>query len=237
MFHHRVVQRFTKLSETEQYICQQLVQMQNKVRKCGIVTLAKQCHTSTATLFRTIRALGYDGYTEFKYDFFKSPAKEKKTTDLGIKDTWKAVHKTEKLLNSVKFGELPKENPQTIYICGSGVIQRQAGRELERQLKGSSYIVESVSDTYEWEKIQSHVKSHDIAILISLSGENQGLLEMVATFEIAGAYVIAICLDGVNELSKFSKTVVPYIMPDNKESIIPLYMAVEYVANILKHNE
>ncbi|MGL4662840.1 MAG: MurR/RpiR family transcriptional regulator [Culicoidibacterales bacterium] len=237
MFHHRVVQRFTKLSETEQYICQQLVQMQNKITTCGIVTLAKRCHTSPATLFRTIKALGYDGFTEFKYDFFQKPKIVPENLSNGIQDVWKVMHRTEKILNDIVYEKLPTNEKQTVYICGSGVIQRQAGRELERQLKGSRYVVESISDAYEWEKIKEHIKSDDIAVLISLSGENQILLDMMSTFRVSSTYVIAICLNGINELSKVATTVVPYIMPENMESILPLYMAIEYVAEMLKMNK
>lgn len=237
MFHQRVIQQFTKLSETEQYICQQLVQMQSKIKQCGIVILAKQCHTSTATLFRTIKSLGYDGYTEFKYDFFQKEVAKTDVMGDDIQDIWNSMHQTEKLLDEVQIYTLPVSDIQTVYICGTGVIQRQAGRELERQLKGTRYIVECISDAYEWEKIQSHVKSGDIAVLISLSGENQILLDMVSTFNVANAHTIAICLDGMNTLSKFATTVVPYVFPPNLETIIPLYMAVEYVATFLKHNK
>lgn len=237
MFHQRVIQRFTKLSETEQYICQQLVQIQSNVQQCGIVILAKHCHTSTATLFRTIKSLGYDGYTEFKYDFFRKKTEEKNVGSDDIQSVWKAIHQTEKLLDEIQVFSLPINEIQTVYICGSGVIQRQASHELERQLKGSRYIVESISDIYEWKKIQNHIKSGDIAVLISLSGENQVLLDMVSAFNVANTYTIAICLDGMNELSKFATTVVPYVNPKTVETIIPLYMAIEYVASVLRHNQ
>lgn len=237
MFHRRVVQRFTKLSETEQYICQQLVQIQNNAKRCGIVTLAKRCHTSTATLYRTIKSLGYDGYTEFKYDFFQKASEVVEKSETDIQSVWQAMHKTERLLKGIQYENVIENDKRTVYICGSGVIQRQAAEELERQLKGSHYIVERISDVYEWEKLEPQIQQGDIAVLISLSGENEQLVNMGTSFQLANAHVIAICLDGMNTLSKMASTVVPYKMPQHIESIVPLYMAVEYVVDLLRNHQ
>lgn len=234
MFQHRFIQKFSQLTETEQYICQQLIQMQNNIKPCGIVALSQQCHTSTSTLFRTIQSLGYDGYAEFRYDFFQKNSEQEDKVQTNIQDIWDIIHKTEAILTDIEHISIPKAEKQTIYICGSGVIQRQAGRELARQLKGSRYVIEIISDQYELEKIQTRIHKDDIAIFISLSGENKTLLEMIPTFLVASAFTITICLNSVNTLGKLSHFTVPYEMSAEHETIIPLYMTIEYVAVLLK---
>lgn len=238
MFQQRVVQQFKNLTETEQYICQQLIELQKEVKRCGIVELANQCHTSSATLFRTIQTLGYDGYSAFKQEFF-DVQHNVNVSDLeqkGIEHTWSALHQTERVLNSLSRATLPVIEKQTIYICGSGVIQNQAGKELERQLKGSRYNIERISDEYEWKKVQQHIKRGDIAVLISLSGENKLLLKRATELKVANVYTIGVCHDGMNQLGKMVDLFIPYTMPRKTESVIPLYMALEYITYLLINN-
>lgn len=234
MFQHRLIQHFSQLTETEQYICQQLIQMQNNIKPCGIVALSQQCHTSASTLFRAIQSLGYDGYAEFRYDFFQKNSEQDVKQQTNIQNIWDVIHQTEAVLTDIENVSIPKTDKQTIYICGSGVIQRQAGRELARQLKGSRYVIEIIADQYELEKIQTRINRDDIAIFISLSGENKTLLEMIPKFLVVSAFTITICLNRVNTLGKMSHFTVPYEMLEEHETIIPLYMAVEYVAMLLK---
>src|SRR5699024_8349780 len=60
-----------KLTKTEEYLWAYIENNINKVPKMSIVDLSNEANVSSATVVRTLKKMGYEGFTGFKYELKK----------------------------------------------------------------------------------------------------------------------------------------------------------------------
>ena len=59
------------LTNTEKYLLKYIEEHLELIPSISIVKLSEEANVSTASIVRTMKKLGYDGFTSFKYDLKK----------------------------------------------------------------------------------------------------------------------------------------------------------------------
>ncbi|WP_342189904.1 hypothetical protein [Spiroplasma endosymbiont of Dilophus febrilis] len=94
-----VVQQYSQENEQsiDQLISQTILNNINDFANINLTLLAKQAYTSTASIIRFCKKLGYSGYSEFKFAFLQAYKKKNPTEDASLKNCfscnnfWKGI--------------------------------------------------------------------------------------------------------------------------------------------------
>ena len=64
-FYSYTSERLDRLSNTERNVFNFVIKNMHQVKNMSIRELAAECYVSTPTLFRFVKKLGFEGYSEF----------------------------------------------------------------------------------------------------------------------------------------------------------------------------
>ncbi|WP_342224440.1 hypothetical protein [Spiroplasma endosymbiont of Asaphidion curtum] len=82
-----VVQQYSQESEQsiDRLISQTILSNINDFANINLTLLAKKAYTSTASIIRFCKKLGYSGYSEFKFAFLQAYKKKNPIEDVNLK--------------------------------------------------------------------------------------------------------------------------------------------------------
>jgi len=189
-----------------------------------IIELANASNSSTATIVRFCNTLGYSGYRDFIKNFFhdvetNSDNKENNIYEIDLKSdrkmdiatTIKLVSKLniESITNSLKVisekdiknavNMIDKAREVKLFASsGSKVVAEDAQFKFERL----GIDCQVYSDSHSQILAATIMKSNDVAILISYTGETSSIVESANYVKKCGAKTIGITRYGTNRLSQ-----------------------------------
>lgn len=176
-----------KFSNSEQYLLSYLEEHQTEISQLSIVKLSEKANVSTATIIRTMKKLGFDGFTSFKYAL--------KSTD-DVAEGYEIInHVDEEIKQAIIKNE--QEVNRTIQLLERGTIEDtiqkiKAAKKVYIFARGFSELIakemmikfqlmrkncEMHDDPNIIRTISKSIQIDEIVIFISLNGETEELVE------------------------------------------------------------
>ncbi|WP_042272226.1 MurR/RpiR family transcriptional regulator [[Clostridium] dakarense] len=198
-FHVGRIFKNQNLSDSEIKILEYMFASPEKIRKEGIRQLAKSNFTSTASIIRLAKKLGYSGYNELIFDV------KRMTSDIEVNSiknensfSWNSKRPLTDL-NELSKTYLNKD--KYIYLYGEGFCEFVTGY-IHRKLLVKKYHVILLHGL---EIPIVHEKEHNpTLIVISKSGENFACIRKIEQLSELGGDIISITSDSNSSISTIS---------------------------------
>ncbi|WP_139691977.1 MurR/RpiR family transcriptional regulator [Sporolactobacillus terrae] len=186
-FYERVNQHFDTLSDSEKYLLHYVQEHLNEMPKISIVRLSEQANVSTATIVRTMKKLGYDGFTSFKIhlkdEHRRSPEfSVVEKVDNKIKE---AIMKNElevtKTIQMLDRGTIEDVLQKIIYarkiVLFARGFSELIAKEMAVKFQLTGKYCEMHDDPNIIRTVSKRIERQDIVIFISLNGSTEELVQ------------------------------------------------------------
>ncbi len=198
-FHVGRIFKNQNLSDSEVKVLEYIFANPEKIKKEGIRQLAKSNFTSTASIIRLAKKLGYSGYNELIFDIKRMTSY---TLDNNSDNENGFLWSSKNPL--ADFNELSKKylnKNKYIYLYGEGFCEFVTGY-IHRKLLVKKY---NVILLHGLEIPIVHEKDHDpTLIVISKSGENFACIRKIEQLSSLGGDIISITSDSNSSISVMS---------------------------------
>ena len=198
-FHVGRIFKNQNLSDSEVKVLEYIFANPEKIKKEGIRQLAKSNFTSTASIIRLAKKLGYSGYNELIFDIKRmTSCTLDNNSDNENGFLWSSKNPL------ADFNELSKKylnKNKYIYLYGEGFCEFVTGY-IHRKLLVKKY---NVILLHGLEIPIVHEKDHDpTLIVISKSGENFACIRKIEQLSSLGGDIISITSDSNSSISVMS---------------------------------
>lgn len=196
-----------KLTETEKSVVNYINLNTDKLPSMSIVDVAEETFTSPATVSRTIKKCGLDGFTELRYILSKKDILNKDSKQVNAilgKSLMEATYTLEHISVSkiLQVIELIK-NSDRIYILARGLTELVADEfSLKLQLLGFNTF--KISDPNIMIEISREMKENELMVIFSLNGKTPELIMSAKNAFDSSCNVVSCCCSNNTELKKFS---------------------------------
>ncbi|WP_369713648.1 MurR/RpiR family transcriptional regulator [Leptotrichia sp. HSP-342] len=224
-YESKIREVYGELRKSEQKVADYVLQNKEKISIMGLEEVAKQSDVSTPTVIRFTKALGYDGFKEFKIELLKSLPqndeikndkilldlhvnKNDKLEDLPIKIiglSIKALEDTLKFLNYKDYRKaielITNSNIIDIYGVGnSGSI----GNDFMNKLTRVGINCRTYSDNHLQQLCACHLTENDLAIAISHSGGTKDTIDALHIAKESGAKTLVLTNFKASKITKYA---------------------------------
>ncbi|MCC0630658.1 MurR/RpiR family transcriptional regulator [Clostridioides sp. ES-S-0108-01] len=247
----KLKQIYEDLTEVDKKIADYILDNTETISKLSVSELASNSKTSTASIVRFSRKMGYSGFGDLKIEIAKDLiGKENDYTyvdenyDCNIDSVInKITNKNIETINQTRLlneKDIIKEaveqiiKAKNIYIFGVGGSALVA-LDLQMKLLRINKQAFTSLDSHTQLMVSSNVEKEDIAIAISYSGESKEVIKSIENAKLKGCKVICITKYSDNHLSKISdlKLVVPNIEKRLREGAISSRIAMLTLIDII----
>ncbi|TDT50946.1 MurR/RpiR family transcriptional regulator [Fonticella tunisiensis] len=212
---------FEQYTSSEKKIAEYIIENPSEIYKLSTSELAELTKTSTASVVRFAKKLGYEGFQELKIELARENAINSDIKeDYGYIDTHDSVkdiilkigrknmniiEETVKLLDEKQVGEAIKAilNARKVYLFGVGVSGLIA-MDLQHKLLRINKNVQTHMDSHMQMSLAALTTSEDLAIAISYSGRTREVYNCLSEAKKNGAKCISITKYGSNPISEIS---------------------------------
>ena len=212
-FYEQTSSAMVKLSPNEQGIMTYIVKNMHAVKNMSIRDLAAQCFVSTTTIFRLVKKLGYEGYSEFVGAIDETEAETRKIHIPSIiqnenyRDSYlKNIIEAVKVITDEKidkFNTIMSRNPD-IYIIAEG-LSREVGNYFVRLLTTVGFNVSFPKEIYEKDSVLKKIKKDDVVLVLSYTGDNEAVVhQLEKIFAIATPTVVSFTRADNNAIQNMS---------------------------------
>ena len=205
--------RLDKLSGTERNVFNFVIKNMHRVKDMSIRELAAECYVSTTTLFRLVKKLGFEGYSEFVAAIRQTEADSRR---IDIPDVvFGADYQSSYLKNITEavqvitpekketFDRIMSRYPK-ICILAQGLSQ-DVGWYFYRLLTTCGYEVEFPEQEYQFKAMLRRIKRDDVLLVLSYTGSNQAVIRQIEEiFAIATPTIISITRADNNVIQNMS---------------------------------
>lgn len=209
MFNEEKIRSF---SATDMRIYNYILKHSIQFPYMSIRELADEIPTSTASIMRFVKKMGYDSFPELKYAYKKE---EKETSLYRVNDLDETIDCLKKF-NTPYYQDLFKE---VAYILGdanmiifdgmgdSGKIAEYAAR----RFSSSGFFSAALTDPYQRVSMDG---TNIVVVMLSVSGDTPELIRKANAYKEAGSTLIAITASDENTLAKMSDHHISYYIND-----------------------
>lgn len=197
------------LTNTEKQVLTFINSHSEKIPNMSIQDIADATFSSPATVSRTIKKCGIDGFTELRYILSKQT--ENKTTkdstkvnDILKKSLLEVTNTLDNISidNVLKAVDIIKTAPR-IYLLSRGLTEL-VSQEFSLKMQLLGYDIFMISDPAIMQKVTADIKSSAIVIILTLSGTTQELIVSAENAAAQGAKIITICCNSEAPLVKLA---------------------------------
>lgn len=190
--------KLDKLNVTEKKIFDYVVKNMDEVKQMSIRQFAQECYISTATIYRFIKKLGFDGYKEFIAVLKITDMSRTKAVIPNVmkykgyrEDYLKNLIETVRVIRKEqvkRFHEVLKKDPQ-IYLFGYGLTV-EAARYIEHLFLAFGLRAMLAYEDYEIENAIDHMTDDDVVIVMSYSGKTKKIIDTLEKY----TTIVSLCL-------------------------------------------
>ena len=218
-FFEQANERVRELNASERKIFEYVVRNKDQVKDMQIRALAAACFVSTTTIMRFTRKLGFSGYREFSESLrFASHAAERSELPSVL---WKQAYSEEYLKNIIesvrvltadkmeRFAQALATDP-CVWCYGVGMDQEVA-RFAYRLLSSMGFRASCPVDRFEVKAALERFHDNDVALLVSMSGEDREVVEFAERVQAARRPVVATITHSANNTLQSLSTLDFYV--------------------------
>ncbi|MGM9886150.1 MAG: MurR/RpiR family transcriptional regulator [Lactococcus sp.] len=202
-----------KISDTETYTWDFLEKNMAKVQLSSITELAELAHVSTATIVRTLKKKGFDGFPDYK-NSLKRANHDSLIRVAGLSDEANAfvyrnleeVVRTIGFLNTDSLSDMVEAIDKARQIV---IVARDAGEDIGDDLMHRlQSIGKNVITRYydNMEEYAGKMQADDVMIALSFTGQERIIIEAAKKAKRKNATVLALICDFPSELAKISNS-------------------------------
>ncbi|KLE15493.1 MurR/RpiR family transcriptional regulator [Clostridium sp. C8] len=199
-----------KLTPSERSVVDYINSNMNKLSNMSIVDVAEESFTSPATVSRTIKKCGFDGFSELRYKvsamegYNKDSKKVNEILGKSLIEVTKTIENIS-ITNVLNVVKIIKESKR-IYILARGLTELVA-QEFNLKLQLLGYNTFLIVDPNIMMKICKTIDIDDVVIAFSLRSETKEIIESVKSAKNAGAKVVTCCCIRKSILEEYSNVV------------------------------
>ena len=227
----------SRLNDTDLMVWRYIYAHRQECCYISIYDLADTCHVSRTTVMRFAKKLGFDGFSDLKAMLKMEYARpqDKPTQNLAEATTALCRSIGEEIAKQdfCRVNQLMHEARQ-VFVYASGLVQRNLASELARLFLITGSYLFVVNGRDELRNIIRNAGTEDLFIVISLSGEGQGVVDLAKELHAKGIPVISLTRLQSNSLARYSKEnlyVTPRELPaaigGPYESLMAFFLMVE----------
>lgn len=201
-----------KFSPSEEHLIQYINAHSDDIPALSIVSLSEVANVSTATIVRTMKKLGYEGYTSFKHEMKHTTNTSFEILDQVDQEIKQAILKNEQevtrtidMLDSPSIEDAVQKihSAKRIYIFARG-FSELLGKEMMLKLQLSGKYCEMHDDPNIIKIISTRLAQDDLAIFISLNGETAELIQASQNCVANDVTTLSITANEFGTLSRYS---------------------------------
>lgn len=198
LFSDIVNQHYETLNEVDLQMVKYIHAHPKEMTTMGTNDFAKICHSSKSSVIRFTQKLGFTGFSELR-NFLKW---QNNPSDAGKETTFKKrifsdAERTVNYLKANNWENIYKalENSRNVYLLGTGVTQQNQAAELQRLLLligKPAQMIPASSQSNEFKRIMENINEDDLIFVLSLSGENQHLFNVLNVLSTYRSTIVSI---------------------------------------------
>ncbi|MGM9535417.1 MAG: MurR/RpiR family transcriptional regulator [Intestinibacter sp.] len=201
-----VYKHYKNLNENDKYIWGYILNNKKKCQNMSIQELSASCNVSHTTILRFAQKLGLNGYSELKFYLKLENSEQVNQEKVDLRNLVDDTNKTMNILMEFDYSKIFNllDNCNKIYAYGSGEVQKNAVKDLKRNLLVAGKLVNVIEGREEISIMPQYITKNDVVFLYSLSGENKRVNNFAEILRTIGTKIISISQVGNNTLSKLS---------------------------------
>lgn len=194
-------QKYSSFSESDKAVWKYIATHRIESEKMSINDMAQKCFVSRTAVMRFSQKLGFHGFAEFKF-YLKM---ENQTSEISDQID-QACNTYQNVADSIRKKDCDKmfevmDSARHIYICGEGMVQTSIQKEFKRIFSCAGCILYDVPNGEELFNLLPQITENDFCILISVTGENEKILQVARQLLIRGTPVLSITKKRENTLA------------------------------------
>lgn len=187
---------FNNLNENDHYILRQILDNLDILSEMNIEKISKLCNTSTASMHRLAKKLGFSGFIEFKF-FLKTQQDEVRQTSIELNYGDVLLSDLKITLDSINKKSIEDicatiYSSKNLYGYGTGWKQSVALKTLGNDLMYYNKPIIQLRTLADKEHILSSISSNDVFFIISLSGNTKDMEPLLNMLKMKGVKIISI---------------------------------------------
>ncbi len=201
------------LNENDIVIWKYISTHKKECEKISIEDLAKKCFVSRTTVLRFAKRIGLKGFSELKV-YLRLAQEEKCEVGDHLQIQKQYVEYMDRLSESDFTGIVEKiHKAENIYVYGHSAIQKTVALEMKRLFLSIRKFVFVLTSSGETEGFDENIHNGDLLFVISISGENDQMLDFVRRVRLKGVDVVAITSTRENSLIHLASEYITTISP------------------------
>lgn len=233
MFNEEKIKSF---STTDMRIYNYILKLSIQFPYMSIRELADEIPTSTASIMRFVKKMGYDSFPELKYAY----KKEEKEVSLHMVNDLDETIDCLKKFNTPYYQDLFKEvayilgNANMIIFDGMGDSAKIA-EYAARRFSINGFFSAALTDPYQRVSMDG---TDIVVVMLSVSGNTPELIRKANGYKAAGSTLITITASDDNTLTKMSDHNISYYVNDvrteemSRTTQVPALSIIEILSNI-----
>lgn len=233
MFNEEKIKSF---STTDMRIYNYILKHSIQFPYMSIRELADEIPTSTASIMRFVKKMGYDSFPELKYAY----KKEEKEVSLHMVNDLDETIDCLKKFNTPYYQDLFKEvayilgNANMIIFDGMGDSAKNA-EYAARRFSINGFFSAALTDPYQRVSMDG---TDIVVVMLSVSGNTPELIRKANGYKAAGSTLITITASDDNTLTKMSDHNISYYVNDvrteemSRTTQVPALSIIEILSNI-----
>lgn len=196
-----VNQNYARFSESDRAVWNYMSQHREECAELAIGAMAKKCCVSRTAVMRFAQKLGFHGFAELKVYLKLDNQKEEVSSQIDqVCSTYHNVAENmlykdcDRLFDAI-------ECAKRLFICGEGMVQTSIKREFKRIFMSAGCMFYDVPSGQELFNLLSLMTEQDLCILVSVSGENEKMVQMAHQLRVRGTKLISITKNNENTLA------------------------------------
>lgn len=202
-FLKKLIQHRDQLSQLEKQVLEYIIRQPERIIELNVQELSKEIFVSTATISRTCKQLGFQGYQDMKYAIRNSLKQEEiqlssqptasHTLASHIERVKEEMDLTLQLINEKKLKQAARYIHESSHVALIGVGNSlPTCVDAARKLTFSGKLCNAHEDWDVLRSVANNLTEKDLAILVSFSGETINMLEYAHLLKNSKVKTIAI---------------------------------------------
>lgn len=217
MFNKEQIKKFNQL---ELKIYEYIINHEAQIPYMSIREPADNIPTSTASILRFCRKIGFEGFKEFKYAYKKIIKKDISHENYDLLEIIDCLKKFNTTYYQKLFNEAITilDSAKSILFLGvgdSGIIAQYGAR----RFSSCGRYASAINDPYYKIKL---LEKDSIVIVLTISGETESVIKQVHECKKNGSKILSITTTKTSTISKMSDLTIPYYINRNNNEKIEL---------------
>lgn len=203
-------EHYHNLSDIELHILEFILKQEIQYNDLTINSLAKMCNVSTTSIHRTVKKLGFSGFSEFKYFMINNDPKRTQMSELKESNYKQVIVDNISLtLDAINNNDLELllkliYQSNVRYAYGTGWKQGAQLQAFSNDLLTYDKSLIQIRALTDLKFMSERMNKGDLFIVSSLGGNTECVAEIVRYLTLKGVHTVSFTSFGINEISKAS---------------------------------